>query len=80
MKTAISLPDETFEAATRKAAEMGVSRSEFFARAAERYLRELEGESLTVQVNAALDRLSGDTDSAWAVEAGRRRLLAEDGW
>ena len=39
VKTAISVPDETFEQATRQAAELGISRSEFFARAARRYLR-----------------------------------------
>ena len=38
MKTAISVPDETFAQATRQAAELGISRSEFFARAARRYL------------------------------------------
>lgn len=80
MKTAISLPDDTFEAATRKAAELGMSRSEFFARAAERYLRELDGQSLTDEINAALDLVGGDTDHEWAVEAGRQRLLADDEW
>jgi hypothetical protein len=34
MKTAISLPDDTYEQATRQAQALGISRSEFFARAA----------------------------------------------
>jgi len=38
VKTAISLPDDTYEQATRQAAELGISRSEFFARAARSYL------------------------------------------
>ena len=54
MKTAISVPDDTFEQATRQAAELGISRSEFFARAARRYLDELASRSLTQQVNDAL--------------------------
>jgi len=29
VKTAISLPDETFEEATRRSRELGISRSEF---------------------------------------------------
>jgi len=43
----ISLPDDTFEQATKQAAELGISRSEFFARAARRYLDELASRSLT---------------------------------
>lgn len=54
VKTAISMPDDTFEQATRQAPEMGISRSEFFARAARRYLDELASGSLTQQVNDAL--------------------------
>ena len=45
MKTAISLPDTTFQRATEKPRELGISRSEFFARAAEVYLDELAGHS-----------------------------------
>ena len=62
MKTAISVPDDTFEQATRQAAELGISRSEFFARAARRYLDELASRSLTQQVNDAL-KAAGNDDS-----------------
>jgi metal-responsive CopG/Arc/MetJ family transcriptional regulator len=80
MKTAISVPDETFERASRQAAELGISRSEFFARAARRYLDELASESLTSQINLAL-RIAGDDDSnAAAVSAGRSRLGAGEDW
>jgi hypothetical protein len=79
VKTAISLPDETFDRASRRAAELGVSRSEFFATAARRYLDELDSASLTAQVDAALDAQTGtDTGSDDAVAAGRQRLLATD--
>jgi metal-responsive CopG/Arc/MetJ family transcriptional regulator len=81
MKTAISLPDETFQQATRKAAELGISRSEFFARAARRYLDDLaaeSAESLTQQIDEALE-VAGDDDTAQlAVAAGRRRLAEQD--
>ena len=40
-------PDEIFEQAAGQAAELGISRSEFFARAARRYLDELAAQSLT---------------------------------
>jgi metal-responsive CopG/Arc/MetJ family transcriptional regulator len=79
MKTAISLPDTTFEQATRKAKELGISRSEFFARAAELYLDELAGHSVTSQIDEALLAIGLDESSAAAITAGRRRL-AEDDW
>ncbi len=55
MKTAISVPDETFEKASRRAHELGVSRSEFFSRAAARYVDELDAGSITEQINQAVD-------------------------
>jgi metal-responsive CopG/Arc/MetJ family transcriptional regulator len=81
VKTAISLPDETFDRATRRAAELGISRSEFFATAAQRYLDELDTRSLTAQVDAALEaQHSPDDSSVDAVAAGHRRLAADDDW
>lgn len=80
MKTAISLPDDTFEAATRRAGELGISRSEFFAVAARRYLDELDGQSLTAQIDDALDDAGADGSSAAAVAAGRSRLVGAGDW
>lgn len=83
MKTAISLPDETYEQATRKAAELGISRSEFFARAARRYLDDLAAEaaeSLTQQIDEALQVAGVDDTQDLAVAAGRRRLADETEW
>lgn len=79
VKTAISVPDETFERATKRSGDLGMSRSEFFSRAAERYLDELDAQSLTKQLNATLDLIddTGD-DAALAVAAGRRALEALD--
>ena len=76
MKTAISVPDDTFEQATRQAAELGISRSEFFARAARRYLDELASRSLTQQVNDALQAAGDDDSAAVAVQVGRDLLAA----
>lgn len=82
MKTAISLPNSTFERATHRAKDMGMSRSEFFARAAERFLDELDAQSLTGRIDAALDSLESPDDTAVAaVEAGRRTLAGlDDEW
>jgi hypothetical protein len=79
VKTAISLPDETFDRASRRAAELGISRSEFFATAARRYLDDLDAASLTAQVDAALDGSTPpDSSSTDAVAIGHRRVLAAD--
>jgi metal-responsive CopG/Arc/MetJ family transcriptional regulator len=80
VKTAISVPDDTFDQATKQAAEMGISRSEFFTRAARRYLDELASRSLTEQVNDALQAAGGDDSAATAIAAGRKLLAAGDDW
>jgi metal-responsive CopG/Arc/MetJ family transcriptional regulator len=80
MKTAISVPDDTFEQATKRAEELGISRSEFFARAARRYLDELSSRSLTRQIDEVLRSVGADDSDQAAVAAGRRRLANEAGW
>jgi hypothetical protein len=50
VKTAISIPDDTFERASTRARDLGMSRSEFFATAAQHYLDELDAQSITVQI------------------------------
>jgi len=80
VKTAISLPDDTYEQATRQAAELGISRSEFFARAARSYLDQLAAHSLTQQINEALQNAAGDDSNAAAAGAGRRYLAGQDDW
>ncbi len=77
MKTAISLPDETYRRASQRAKDLGMSRSEFFSRAAARYLDELESESVTHQIDQAVAGLGEpDHSGADAVNVGRQ-LLAD---
>jgi hypothetical protein len=72
MKTAISIPDDTFERASRRAHELGMSRSEFFTRAAVHYLDDLDAHSVTREIDLAIDSLQGaDESTALAVRAGR---------
>jgi len=80
VKTAISLPGSTFEAASRRATELGISRSEFFAVAAQRYLDELDRQSLTQLIDEALGAAAPDDSAAAAVDAGRSRLTDEPFW
>jgi metal-responsive CopG/Arc/MetJ family transcriptional regulator len=80
MKTAISVPDDIYEEASKQAAELGISRSEFFARAARGYLEELASQSLTEQINEALEAVGDDDSNAAAAAAGRAGLAGLDDW
>ena len=60
VKTAISLPDDTFRRVDDAAKRMGVSRSEFFARAAERWLDALQEDGTTAAINRAISGLDSD--------------------
>jgi metal-responsive CopG/Arc/MetJ family transcriptional regulator len=82
VKTAISVPDDTYERASKRARDLGMSRSEFFSRAAARYLDELDSESVTDQIDVALAALGEvDGSAAEAVDVGRRLLAtATDDW
>ena len=51
MKTAISIPDEVFEAAERTAKFLGVSRSELYATAVREYLERSRREGVTEKLN-----------------------------
>jgi hypothetical protein len=85
MKTAISVPDETFHRVERRAAELGISRSEFYATAAARYLDQLDGETLTRQIDEALERggQAGIDDAREFAEFSRAhfaRLSEDEDW
>jgi metal-responsive CopG/Arc/MetJ family transcriptional regulator len=69
MKTAISVPDETFQRVDQAAKRLGVSRSEFYARAAQTWLDALEDQDTTDAINHAIEGLPDDaafTDAAAA--------------
>lgn len=51
MKTAISIPDKTFEAAETLAKDKGMSRSELYRTAIEEYLRRHEDAAITERLN-----------------------------
>ena len=81
MKTAISLPDETYARVARRAQDLGMSRSEFFARAAEQYLEGIDRDSVTAAINEALEAGAGGDDSnAAAAAAGRSAVDVHGDW
>ncbi|MEO6350564.1 MAG: ribbon-helix-helix protein, CopG family [Candidatus Limnocylindrales bacterium] len=69
MKTAISLPDDTFRRVEDAAKRMGVSRSEFFARAAERWLDVLRQDDTTAAINRAISESRADHEFVDAAAA-----------
>lgn len=74
MKTAISLPDDTFRRVECAARRMGLSRSQFFARAAERWLDILQEAETTAAINRAISGPQTDHEFVDAAAAA----LAED--
>jgi metal-responsive CopG/Arc/MetJ family transcriptional regulator len=76
MKTAISLPDGTFARVEAAAKRLGVSRSEFFARAAERWLDDLDDDQTTDAIDRALAGVPQDTTF---VDAAADRLVRQHG-
>lgn len=78
MKTAISIPDPLFESADDLAEEMGVSRSELYARAVEEYL----AKHRSADVTAKLNEVYGDEPSGVAPElrSAQARSTNAGGW
>lgn len=68
MKAAISVPGEILARVEAAAARLGISGGEFFSRAAERWLDDLEGAETTAAIDAAL---GDEQDTAFAEQAGR---------
>ncbi|MBA0127668.1 ribbon-helix-helix protein, CopG family [Haloechinothrix sp. YIM 98757] len=79
MKTAISIPDATFDRVEKRAAAMHLSRSEFYARAAQRYLEELESSELAQHIDEAVSLAEEDDSNTNAATAGRTRLTEASG-
>ncbi|MGA7835662.1 MAG: hypothetical protein WCA31_10700 [Acidimicrobiales bacterium] len=77
VKTTISVPSEVYARATRRAKELGTSRSAFFSGAVE---KELDAMRTSVDVidriNAVVDAINDDTREF--TEVASRRQLAKD--
>lgn len=51
MKTAISIPDQVFEAAESLANRLGVSRSELYSKAVEAFIKQHRNQGVTARLN-----------------------------
>ncbi|MGQ0848830.1 MAG: CopG family transcriptional regulator [Actinomycetota bacterium] len=74
LKTAISIPDGVFSRVEKAARRLGISRSEFFAKAAERWVDELDQDQITDQLNAVLDSATDDENSRFLRAAAAKSL------
>lgn len=76
MKTAVSLPDDIFKEADRTAKQLGISRSELYARALEAYLAKHRAAEITATLDRVYAEDAGRTDTVLA--ALQYGALAED--
>jgi len=74
MKTAISLPDEIFEAADGLAARLHVSRSQLYVMALEKLLKEHDQSDITRRLNESIDAHGQAVDPVF-MDMSRRGLL-----
>jgi metal-responsive CopG/Arc/MetJ family transcriptional regulator len=81
VKTAISVPDAIFAEVEEAARGLGISRSEFYATAAQRWVDELRRRQVTAQIDATLDNdHDAEEDTAGLMaEAARRAFTRADG-
>ncbi len=77
VKTTISVPIEVYARATRRAKELGTSRSAFFAGAVEKELEAANTSAGVIdRINAVVDAVNDDTNEFSTTAA--HRLLAKD--
>ena len=74
MKTAVSLPDELFQAAERHARRSRKSRSRLYADAIAEYLDRHAPDEVTVAMDQVVDRLGDTAPDGFASRAARRTL------
>jgi metal-responsive CopG/Arc/MetJ family transcriptional regulator len=75
VKTAVSIPTDLFQQAERRARRLGVSRSELYARALERLLRQEPDKDVTTALEAIYSSEDSSLDRPLA--SGQRKATAE---
>ena len=78
MKTAVSVPDELFEAAERQAQRTKKSRSQLYAEALAEYLARHAPDEVTEAMNAVVDQLEEAADPF--VVAASQHALRRSEW
>jgi len=78
MKTAISVPNDLFDAAEKLARRLGVSRSRLYSNALTEFLRRHRGDDVTEQLNRLYEDKPAGLDPI--SEALQGATLGKDGW
>ena len=78
MKTAVSIPDEVFEAAEKAAKRIGVSRSELYANAVREFIERNRRENITEK----LDEIYGNAEQGLDpnLELLQSKSLSKEDW
>ena len=79
MKTAISIPDNLFKAADKVARRMGISRSELYQRAIERYLQQQSGDVIREALDVVYSKAS-NRDLDPLIKAAGEHVLKDENW
>jgi metal-responsive CopG/Arc/MetJ family transcriptional regulator len=80
MKTAISLPDELFEAVERLVRRSGLSRSELYAQALREYVARHTQDEVTEALSAVVEQAGRSREDERFIDASARELLANTEW
>ena len=82
MKTAISLPDKLYEEAEKTAHELGIPRSQLFARALEDFISLHKRENITERLNRVYSKIdqSEFTQLTNASIEAIREMTKNDAW
>jgi metal-responsive CopG/Arc/MetJ family transcriptional regulator len=78
MKTAISIPDEVFDAAEDLAARLGMSRSQLYATAVREYLEAHRSRGVTARLDAVYESI--DSSLELRVAEAQVASLDEEDW
>ena len=82
MKTAVSLPDQLYQEAEKTAHELGIPRSQLFARALEAFISMHKRENITERLNRVYSKIdqSEFTQMTNASIEAIRELTKNDTW
>ena len=80
MKTAISIPDDVFEAAERTAKSLGVSRSELYATAVREFLERYRREGVTEKLNEVYGADPSSSEVDQRLQALQLASLEKENW
>lgn len=74
VKTTVSIADDLYRRADDAAADCGLNRSQFYSQALTAYLRELDDDAVTHDIDRAMDDRGADDMGAWTAAAVRATL------